>query len=52
MMTAEKSADLILGREPLPAEPVQFYRHTKGEQKTNGRFAAETAAPHEAPVRP
>jgi choline dehydrogenase len=27
MMTAEKSADLILGNTPLPAEPVPFYRH-------------------------
>jgi choline dehydrogenase len=27
MMTAEKSADLILGNTPLPAEPVKFYRH-------------------------
>ena len=27
MMTAEKSADLILGNSPLPAEPVEFYRH-------------------------
>jgi choline dehydrogenase len=27
MMTAEKSADLILGNRPLPAEPVEFYRH-------------------------
>jgi choline dehydrogenase len=27
MMTAEKSADLILGNTPLPAEPVGFYRH-------------------------
>jgi choline dehydrogenase len=27
MMTAEKSADLILGNTPLPAEPVDFYRH-------------------------
>ena len=27
MMTAEKSADLILGNTPLPAEPVAFYRH-------------------------
>jgi choline dehydrogenase len=27
MMTAEKSADLILGNAPLPAEPVEFYRH-------------------------
>ena len=27
MMTAEKSADLILGNTPLPAEHVAFYRH-------------------------
>jgi hypothetical protein len=27
MMTAEKSADLILGNTPLPAEAVPFYRH-------------------------
>jgi choline dehydrogenase len=27
MMLAEKSADLIIGREPLPPEPVPFYRH-------------------------
>jgi choline dehydrogenase len=27
MMTAEKAVDLILGRTPLPAEPVDFYRH-------------------------
>jgi choline dehydrogenase len=27
MMTAEKAADLILGNTPLPAEPVEFYRH-------------------------
>ena len=26
MMIAEKSADLILGNTPLPAEPVEFYR--------------------------
>jgi choline dehydrogenase len=29
MMTAEKSADLILGNTPLAAEPVEFYRHHK-----------------------
>jgi choline dehydrogenase len=28
MMLAEKAADLILGNEPLPPEPVEFYRHT------------------------
>ena len=27
MMIAEKAADLILGRTPLAAEPVEFYRH-------------------------
>jgi choline dehydrogenase len=27
MMTAEKAADLILGKTPLAAEPVAFYRH-------------------------
>jgi choline dehydrogenase len=28
MMTAEKSADLILGNTPLAPEPVEFYRNT------------------------
>ena len=27
MMVAEKAADLILGNEPLPPEPLAFYRH-------------------------
>jgi len=27
MMLAEKAADLILGVEPLPPEPIPFYRH-------------------------
>ncbi|GAA3435524.1 hypothetical protein GCM10018954_051310 [Kutzneria kofuensis] len=27
MMIAEKSADLILGRQPLPPAEVEFYRH-------------------------
>jgi choline dehydrogenase len=27
MMMAEKAADLILGDTPLPAEPLEFYRH-------------------------
>jgi choline dehydrogenase len=27
MMTAEKAVDLILERTPLPAEPVDYYRH-------------------------
>jgi choline dehydrogenase len=29
MMLAEKSADLILGNTPLPAEHVEFYRHQR-----------------------
>jgi hypothetical protein len=35
MMTAEKSADLILGNTPLPPEPVEFYRH--GESASSSR---------------
>jgi choline dehydrogenase len=31
MMTAEKSADLIMGKTPLGAEPVEFYRHQVAE---------------------
>jgi choline dehydrogenase len=27
MMIAEKSADLILGNQPLPPVDVEFYRH-------------------------
>jgi choline dehydrogenase len=27
MMIAEKAADLIIGRESLPPEPLSFYRH-------------------------
>ena len=29
MMVAEKAADLILGKSPLPAENIEFYRHAK-----------------------
>jgi choline dehydrogenase len=29
MMTAEKSADLILGNTPLAAERVPYYRHAE-----------------------
>lgn len=29
MMVAEKAADLILGKVPLPPENVEFYRHAK-----------------------
>jgi choline dehydrogenase len=31
MMTAEKSADLILGNTPLAPEPLAYYRHTRPE---------------------
>jgi choline dehydrogenase len=31
MMTAEKAVDLILERTPLPAEPVEYYRHEVSE---------------------
>jgi len=34
MMTAEKSADMILGNTPLPAEPVEFYRHGQEAKAT------------------
>ena len=36
MMTAEKSADLILGKTPLEAEPVEFYRHQVAEVLPSG----------------
>ena len=34
MMVAEKAADLILGDTPLPAEPVEFYRHGRRPAST------------------
>ena len=34
MMTAEKSADLILGNTPLAPEPVEFYRHGQEAKAT------------------
>ena len=39
MMTAEKSADLVLGNEPAAPEPVEFYRHggATGEPARSGR---------------
>jgi len=30
MMVAEKAADLIAGKAPLPPEYVAFYRHVPG----------------------
>jgi choline dehydrogenase len=40
MMTAEKSADLILENTPLPPEPVEFYRHGKSPAPTVGAVGA------------
>ena len=34
MMTAEKAVDLILERTPLPAEPVEYYRHEPKASET------------------
>jgi choline dehydrogenase len=34
MMLAEKAADLILGRKPLTAEPVDFYRRARAGDTT------------------
>ena len=38
MMTAEKSADLILGNTPAPAEAADFYRH-RDHRQPMGRAA-------------
>jgi choline dehydrogenase len=35
MMIAEKAADLILGKEPLPASKAAYYRH-RDAQKSAG----------------
>jgi choline dehydrogenase len=40
MMVAEKAADLILGNTPLPAEPVEFYRHGESPSPVAGEPAA------------
>jgi choline dehydrogenase len=50
MMTAEKSADLILGNTPIPAAQVEFYRHDR-EASDNGAAPVQASAPHGAPVR-
>ncbi|HUZ39522.1 MAG TPA: choline dehydrogenase [Streptosporangiaceae bacterium] len=39
MMTAEKSADLILGNTPLPPQNVEFYRHGSGQAHPSGQGA-------------
>ena len=43
MMIAEKAADLIRGRTPLPAEPIEFYRRDRNvlrEESPSGTMAA------------
>ena len=44
MMLAEKGADLILGNTPLPAEPVEFYRHHPAEVAAVAAVADRTTA--------
>jgi choline dehydrogenase len=39
MMLAEKASDLVLGNTPLPAEPVDFYRHRSSEALAEGGAA-------------
>ncbi|HEY2957878.1 MAG TPA: choline dehydrogenase [Actinomycetota bacterium] len=39
MMLAEKAADLILGDTPLPAEPLDYYRHKPGGAQSPRRPA-------------
>ena len=41
MMLAEKTADLILGNTPLPAEHTPFYRH---QPTTPTKATASTAS--------
>jgi choline dehydrogenase len=47
MMVAEKAADMILDNTPLPAEPVEFYRHEPGKAAGD----APAPAPGEAVAR-
>ena len=44
MMVAEKAADLILGNTPLPAEPVEFYRHGESSLSRPPRGTTSPAA--------
>ena len=52
MMTAEKAADLILGNTPLPAEPVEFYRHGEDPAVIRSAPAAAAACGGRAPRPP
>ena len=47
MMTAEKAADLILGNTPLPAEPVEFYRHGEDATVTPSRACKRLQQPQQ-----
>jgi choline dehydrogenase len=44
MMVAEKAADLILGNTPLPAEPVEFYRHGESPSPRSSASRASTSS--------
>ena len=50
MMTAEKAADLILERTPVPPAQVEFYRHERGSSDT-GATPVQASAPHGEPLR-
>ena len=50
MMTAEKAADLILERTPIPPAQVEFYRHERGSSD-NGATPVQASAPHGEPLR-
>ena len=51
MMTAEKAADLILGKTPLPPAQVEFYRHEREPRPATARAPVQAAAPHGEPLR-
>ncbi|HUJ07574.1 MAG TPA: choline dehydrogenase [Streptosporangiaceae bacterium] len=42
MMIAEKAADLILGNQPLPPAPIEFYRHPPGGKRSADQRAADS----------
>ena len=45
MMVAEKAADLILGNTPLPAEPVEFYRHGESDPSPPSSAYSDKTSP-------
>ena len=45
MMVAEKAADLILGNTPLPAEPVEFYRHGESDSSRPSSARSDSTSP-------